>query len=131
LADTGRRAQGDRPSEGTRDALDILVRGGTVVTCDARDRVIEGDVVVREGVIVGVGKVPPRKPARVIDASGCAVFPGFVQAHVHLCQAMFRGMADDLPLLDWLRRRVWPLEAAHDEASLRASSELGLLELMK
>ena len=41
-----------------------------------------------------------------------------------------RGMADDLPLLDWLKRRIWPLEAAHDEASLRASAELGLLEAM-
>ena len=41
-----------------------------------------------------------------------------------------RGMADDLPLLEWLRKRIWPLEAAHDEASLRASAELGLLEAM-
>jgi cytosine/adenosine deaminase-related metal-dependent hydrolase len=41
-----------------------------------------------------------------------------------------RGMADDLPLLDWLRRRIWPLEAAHDAHSLRASAELGLLEAM-
>ena len=64
--------------------------------------------------------------ARVIDARGCAVIPGFVQAHVHLCQALFRGMADDLPLLEWLRSRIWPLEAAHDAASLTASAELGL-----
>ena len=55
---------------------------------------------------------------RVIDARGCAVIPGLVQAHVHLCQALFRGMADDMPLLEWLRARIWPLEAAHDEASL-------------
>jgi len=40
------------------------------------------------------------------------VLPGFVQTHVHLCQTLFRGLADDLVLLDWLRTRVWPLEAA-------------------
>jgi len=59
------------------------------------------------------------------------VLPGFVQAHVHLVQVLFRGMADDLPLLAWLKERIWPLEAAHDEASLRASAELGLLELLQ
>jgi 5-methylthioadenosine/S-adenosylhomocysteine deaminase len=68
--------------------------------------------------------------ARVIDATGCAIIPGFVQAHVHLCQVLMRGMADDLPLLDWLRKRIWPLEAAHTEASLTASARLGLLEMM-
>ncbi len=115
--------------------MDILVRGGTVVTCDASNRVVAGDVLVRDGVIAAVGEGVARfalsPVARVIDARGCAVIPGFVQAHVHLCQALFRGMADDLPLLDWLRQRIWPLEAAHDEASLAASAELGLLELLR
>jgi cytosine/adenosine deaminase-related metal-dependent hydrolase len=70
------------------------------------------------------------RPARILDASGCAVIPGLVQAHVHLCQTLFRGMADDLPLIAWLEQRIWPFEAAHDEASLAASAELGLLEMM-
>jgi cytosine/adenosine deaminase-related metal-dependent hydrolase len=111
-------------------SVDILLRGGTVVTCDPGDRVVEGDVLVRGGVIAAVGRVRPEGLARVIDARGCAVVPGLVQAHVHLCQVLFRGMADDLPLLAWLRERVWPLEAAHDEASLGASAELGLAEAM-
>jgi 5-methylthioadenosine/S-adenosylhomocysteine deaminase len=108
----------------------LLVRGGTVVTCDARDTVVQGDLLVRDGRIAGVGRTEPLKPARVIDARGCAVIPGLVQAHIHLCQVLFRGMADDMPLLEWLRRRIWPLEAAHDEASVGASAELGLLEAM-
>jgi cytosine/adenosine deaminase-related metal-dependent hydrolase len=53
-----------------------------------------------------------------------------VQTHVHLVQTLFRGLAEDLTLLEWLRRRVWPLEAAHDEASLRATARLGLLDLL-
>lgn len=112
----------------------ILVEGGTVVTCDSDDTVVEGDVLIDDGRIVAVGKKAreARKKGglvRVLDASGCAVLPGFVQAHVHLCQVLFRGMADDLPLLDWLRERIWPFEAAHDPASLGASAELGLLEM--
>jgi cytosine/adenosine deaminase-related metal-dependent hydrolase len=83
--------------------------------------------------IAAIGDVRARlrPPVRVINAQGCAVIPGLVQAHVHLCQVLFRGMADDMPLLQWLRERIWPLEAAHDERSLRASAELGLLEAMR
>lgn len=110
--------------------MDTLVRGGTVVTCDADDRVVQGDVLVRGREIAAIGGARPQGLTRVVDARGCAVIPGLVQAHVHLCQVLLRGMADDLPLLEWLRKRVWPLEAAHDEASLRASAELGLLETM-
>jgi cytosine/adenosine deaminase-related metal-dependent hydrolase len=53
-----------------------------------------------------------------------------VQTHVHLVQTLFRGLAEELPLLQWLRSRVWPLEAALDEASVRASVRLGLLDLL-
>jgi len=112
----------------------LLIRGGTVVTCDAAHTVVEGDVLVEDGKIAAIGKKAREKRTkdgivRVIAAEGCAVMPGFVQGHVHLCQVLFRGMADDLPLLDWLRERIWPFEAAHDEASLSASAELGLLEM--
>jgi 5-methylthioadenosine/S-adenosylhomocysteine deaminase len=67
----------------------------------------------------------------VLDASGCAVLPGFVQTHVHLCQTLFRGAADDLALIDWLKKRVWPMEAAHTAESVRASALLGVAELIK
>jgi 5-methylthioadenosine/S-adenosylhomocysteine deaminase len=67
---------------------------------------------------------------RSIDARGLTVVPGLVQAHLHLCQTLFRGLAEDLPLLAWLRQRIWPLEAAHDPDSLRASARLGIAELL-
>jgi 5-methylthioadenosine/S-adenosylhomocysteine deaminase len=117
--------------------LDTFIRGGLVVTCDPEARILEADVLVRgakiHAILPRTGGSPPLKLpplTRILDATGCAVIPGFVQAHVHLCQALFRGMADDLPLLDWLERRIWPLEAAHDEASLTASAELGLAEML-
>ena len=106
-----------------------------MVTCDGADGVVRGDVLIDGRDVVAVGNADVaaalRSPARIIDARGCAVIPGFVQAHVHLCQVLFRGMADDMPLLEWLKSRIWPFEAAHDEASLAASAELGLVEMMR
>jgi 5-methylthioadenosine/S-adenosylhomocysteine deaminase len=110
----------------------VLIKGGAVVTLDAALTVLEGDVLVRGRRIEAVGGDLSAAPADVtIDARGCAVLPGFVQTHVHLCQTLFRGAADDLALLDWLKRRVWPLEAAHDPSSLRASARLGVAELIR
>lgn len=112
--------------------MDLLVRGGTIVTMDATRRVVSGDVLVRDGAIVGVGEVDRGgRPARVLDARGCAVIPGFVQAHVHLCQVLFRGAADGRPLLAWLKERIWPLEGAHDPDSLYVSAQLGLAEMIR
>lgn len=110
----------------------LIVQSGTVLTMNDAMDVVSGPVVIEHGRITQVGgDVPRRADARVIDASGCLVLPGFIQTHVHLCQTLFRGIADDLTLLAWLRQRVWPLEAAHDEASLRASTRLAAAELIR
>ncbi|MEZ4271294.1 MAG: hypothetical protein R3C68_07630 [Myxococcota bacterium] len=55
-------------------------------------------------------KAAVAKDAELIDARGLVAMPGLVQAHVHLCQSLLRGLADDMELLDWLRTRIWPLE---------------------
>jgi 5-methylthioadenosine/S-adenosylhomocysteine deaminase len=110
----------------------VLIKGGAVVTLDSAETVRDGDVLVRGRRIEAVGgDLSAAKADVTIDARGCAVLPGFIQTHVHLCQTLFRGAADDLALLDWLKRRVWPLEAAHDPASLRASARLGVAELIR
>ena len=97
---------------------------------DAENSILRGDLLVVDGRIADVG--PTGKTADlVIDATDCAVLPGFVQTHIHLCQTLFRGAADDLSLIDWLKRRVWPMEAAHTAASIRASARLGVAELIK
>jgi 5-methylthioadenosine/S-adenosylhomocysteine deaminase len=108
----------------------ILIKGGLIVTMDAGDRIVTGDVLIRDGRIAQVGETT-ESADEVIDARGSVVLPGFVQTHIHLCQTLFRGAADDLPLIDWLKRRVWPLEAAHTPASLRASARLGIAEMIK
>jgi len=108
----------------------LVVRNGTIVTMNDALEVVTGDIGIRDGVIVSVGPSTTDAADRVIDAQGDYVIPGFVQTHVHLCQTLFRSFADDLPLLDWLRRRVWPLEAAHTPSTLRASTRLAAAELL-
>ena len=108
----------------------ILIKNGTLVTMDANDSILRGDLLIIDGRITSIG-VPEKTADLVIDATDCAVLPGFVQTHVHLCQTLFRGAADDLSLIDWLKKRVWPMEAAHTAASIRASTRLGIAELIK
>jgi len=110
--------------------LNVVIRGGTLLSMRDGAQGVPADLLVRGRLIDDIGSFAPPDGVPVIDASGCYVMPGLVQIHVHLVQTIFRGLAEDLPLMEWLRRRIWPLEAAHDERSLRASVRLGLLELL-
>lgn len=114
-----------------KQPLPLLLRGGETVTQDAAGREGALDVLLAEGRIQAVGRrLRAPRGARVVDCRGTLVLPGLIQAHVHLCQVLFRNAADGLPLLDWLRQRIWPFEAAHTKASLRASADLGIAELL-
>ncbi len=89
-----------------------------------------GSVRIEDGRITHVGEQVPSSD-RTLDLNGDVLVPGFIQTHIHLCQTLFRGLADDLSLLDWLRLRIWPMEAALGETEMRASADLGLLELIR
>lgn len=112
----------------------MLLRGGRVVTMDAGRRILDADLALDGGRIVSLversGKTPSPKGA-VLDCTGLVILPGLIQAHMHLCQTLFRGLADDLPLEDWLAKRIWPLEAAHTEETLYWSAMLGGAELLQ
>jgi len=110
--------------------MSLLIRGGTILTMNDRFDVVDGDVSIRDGRIAAIGDGLPGAHDRVIDARGGYVLPGLIQTHVHLCQTLFRGFADDLPLMDWLRTRVWPMEAAHRPDTLRAAARLATTELL-
>jgi 5-methylthioadenosine/S-adenosylhomocysteine deaminase len=108
----------------------LLIRNGLIVTMNDAYDVVSGDVSIRGGKIAAVASSIAEPHDSVIDALGGFVLPGLVQTHVHLCQTLFRSYADDLPLMDWLRKRVWPMEAAHTPASLRAAARLATTELL-
>ena len=107
-----------------------MLRGARVVTMDPARRILDADVTVAAGRIAAIGRRRAPAGAAVLDCRGLVLLPGLVQGHVHLCQTLFRGLADDLALEDWLARRIWPLEAAHTEESVYWSALLGGAELL-
>lgn len=111
------------PTLGITDAL-LIHPGRDAATAQP------GDVLIEDGIITALGPGVAAAADRRLAASGALCLPGFVQTHVHLCQTIMRGMADDLPLLPWLSERIWPLEAAHTPESLLASARLGIAELL-
>ncbi|WP_227765301.1 5'-deoxyadenosine deaminase [Zhaonella formicivorans] len=110
--------------------MSILIKNATIVTMNQEREIVQGNILLEGDRIVAIGQT--REEAdRVIDATGKVVIPGLIQSHVHLCQTLFRGQADDLELLDWLKLRIWPLEGCHDPESLYYSAMLGCGELFK
>ncbi|MFC3797855.1 5'-deoxyadenosine deaminase [Cohnella sp. GCM10012308] len=109
----------------------IWIKGALILTMNGDNEVISGDVLIEDGAIVRIGSDIDAPDAEIIEADGKVLLPGFVQTHIHLCQTLFRGRADDLALIDWLRERIWPLEAAHSEDSVYYSALLGIGELIR
>jgi 5-methylthioadenosine/S-adenosylhomocysteine deaminase len=111
---------------------ELILRGGTILTIDPQHRVVAGDVASIDGVLVHVGGdyTPQTGDYQIVDCAGCIVMPGLVQAHVHTCQTLARGRADDMELLDWLRNVIWPYEGKLDEAAASAAGELACAELL-
>lgn len=110
------------------------ITGGTLLTQDEKRRVLRANLRIVDGRIAAITtKSPPRSRrtgVNVIDASGLTLLPGFVQAHVHLCQTLFRNQADDMELLDWLSKKIWVMEAAHTAQTLYTSARMGIYELL-
>jgi 5-methylthioadenosine/S-adenosylhomocysteine deaminase len=99
------------------NSLDIIITGGTLMTMSAGMEIIEDSIVgIKNGLIVAVGRNSNQgyatpKTKETIDASSCIVMPGLVNTHTHLPMVCFRGMADDLPLMEWLNKHIFPAEA--------------------
>jgi 5-methylthioadenosine/S-adenosylhomocysteine deaminase len=110
----------------------LILRGATILTLDPSRPAERADLrITPEGLIDSL--LPPGRSGSLgeeeIPLPGRIMMPGLIQTHVHLCQTLMRGLAERRTLAEWLRDRIWPLEAAHDPTTLRASARLGLLEL--
>jgi len=110
------------------------IYNAVIITMDADFRVIEdGFITIKDGIITEIGKGKPNHNlGNLIDANRQIIIPGFVNAHTHLAMTLFRGLADDLPLHDWLSNHIWPAEAKHvSEQNVRIGARLGLAELIR
>jgi Cytosine deaminase and related metal-dependent hydrolases len=107
----------------------ILFKNAKIVTMNARREIIDGDLLVDGSQIAAVARTIEEPADKVINLHGDLLIPGLIQTHIHLCQTLFRGQADDLELLDWLKLKIWPLEGGHDPESIYDSALLGIGEL--
>ena len=117
------------------ERADILITGGTVVTM-AGPNIERGSVVIRNGEIVAVGpsgEIDKKYNAKtVIKAGGHAVTPGFVNAHTHVPMTLFRGIADDRDLMDWLTNFIFPAEAKNvDREFVKWGTRLAAAEMIR
>jgi 5-methylthioadenosine/S-adenosylhomocysteine deaminase len=108
---------------------------GKIVTANSSNDILTGHAVeVTDNYITAVIKADDEYirsfQGEIFRFEDLVMIPGFVQTHIHLCQTLFRGLADDLQLLDWLGKKIFPLENAHNQDSLRASCQLGIDELL-
>lgn len=115
--------------------VDILITGGTIVTM-AGENIENGSVAIDNGVIVAVGKaadIDKQYTAKtVIRAGGHAVVPGFVNAHTHVPMTLFRGIADDRDLMDWLTNFIFPAEAKNvDREFVKWGTRLAAAEMIR
>jgi 5-methylthioadenosine/S-adenosylhomocysteine deaminase len=106
-----------------------MIKGGTVLTMEGAI-LNEGVVVVDNGLITFVGKDTEEKADKMIDATGCAVMPGLINAHTHLSMTLFRGYADGLLYGDWIKK-IQQAEMKLSPANIRAGAYLGVLEMIK
>ncbi len=117
--------------------VDLIVRGGTVVTMNGDKRLIEkGSVAVDKSKIVAVGTIDDIakefRAAQTIDATGKVIIPGLINTHTHVPMSLFRGIADDLDLQEWLTKYIFPAEAKNvTEDFVRAGTRLGLAEMIR
>lgn len=115
---------------------ELLVRADTVVTQDDARTIIHGaGVAVSGGLVAEVGDYATLEatydPAARLDLSGKMLMPGLVNAHTHLPMTLFRGYADDLPLMEWLEKHIWPVEFQLTDEILKIGARIGCAELIR
>lgn len=120
-----------------REPVDLLVLGGTIVTMDQTRRVIDdGGIAVSKGRIVAIGpraEIESRYTSRRrVSATGKVITPGLINGHTHIPMVLFRGLADDLDLQEWLTKYIFPAEAKNvTEEFVRVGTRLGLAEMIR
>jgi 5-methylthioadenosine/S-adenosylhomocysteine deaminase len=114
--------------------VDLLITNGIVMTMDDGGRIIDsgavavtGDTITAVDAAAGMGRPAARQ---TIDAAGGIIMPGLVNTHTHAAMTLFRGLADDLPLMTWLSEHIFPAEALLDPDRVYAGSLLGCAEMI-
>jgi len=114
--------------------LKILIENASIVTMTEANRVLEKHyLIIEEDLItaIGSGEPPAGSYDKRIDATNHMLLPGFVNAHTHAAMTLLRGYADDLPLMEWLETKIWPLEAKLTAEDVYWGTMLAIVEMIK
>ncbi len=113
--------------------LDIIIKNGTILTLDSKNSILEnGFLCIRGDSIfkIGTGNPTSFKAEKIIDAEGGLILPGLVNCHTHAAMSLFRGLADDLPLMEWLNNYIFPAESKMDAEFVYTGTLLALAEMI-
>ncbi len=121
---------------GKKEKVDILLLNGLVLTMDPASTIYDpGGIAVRSGKIVSVGPSELIQSAfessETLDISGCVALPGLINSHTHAAMTLFRGLADDLPLMDWLQSHIFPAEKQLTEEWVYWGTMLACAEMIR
>jgi 5-methylthioadenosine/S-adenosylhomocysteine deaminase len=112
---------------------DIIIKNGKIVTMDAENSIVESGFLCIEGDTIshiGENNENAFKASKTIDAKGGLVLPGLVNGHTHAAMSLFRGLADDLPLMEWLNQYIFPVESRMDAEFVYTGTLLACAEMI-
>jgi len=112
--------------------MKIRIRDCSIISPELSDSLRPADIAVENGRILSIGSVAPDfQPEHTIDGSGCIAMPGLVNSHTHVSMSLFRNLADDLDLMDWLQNRIWPLENRMTPEDVYWGALLSMAEMIR
>jgi len=113
--------------------FDLVIQNGTILTMDPENRVIENGVLCVSGDTLSyVGDQTPEShdALKMIDAKGGLILPGLINGHTHAAMSLFKGLADDLPLMEWLNHYIFPVEKNMDADFIYTGTQLACAEMI-
>ncbi len=115
------------------EPFDILIKNGTILSMDSENRLFENGILGITGdtiSLVADHKADVHHGKVVIDAGGGIILPGLINGHTHAAMTLFRGLADDLPLMEWLNHYIFPVERRMDGDFVHTGSLLACAEMI-
>ncbi|TET93407.1 MAG: amidohydrolase [Desulfobacteraceae bacterium] len=112
---------------------DILVHNGTILTMDSQNKIISNGILAIAGnkiSYIGKGEKGSIKAKKELDTQGGLILPGLINSHTHAAMSLFRGLADDLPLMEWLNNYIFPVEGKMDADFVRVGTLLACAEMI-
>ncbi|RMG56798.1 MAG: amidohydrolase [Bacteroidetes bacterium] len=125
------------PAPSPHWTADLAIEGATILTMDpSRALYAPGTLLIKDGAILALGPQDSLAgqyvATRRLQAEGQLVLPGLINTHCHAAMVLFRGLADDLALQDWLQFYIWPAEAEFiDSLSVRVGTQLAMAEMIR